>query len=56
MRMESGVRYSINDANNSVNETNDFVWVGKSLRLPSDEWDTSASEVTVYIHFKSTIK
>ena len=54
--MESCVRYSINDANNSVNETSDFVWVGKSLRIPSDEWDTSASEDTIYIHFKSTIQ
>ena len=54
--MESGVRYLINDANNSVNETSDFVWVEISLRIPSDEWDTSALKDTIYIHIKSTIQ
>lgn len=36
------VRYSTNDANNSVSTTSDFVWVQISLDLPSNA-DTSAT-------------
>jgi hypothetical protein len=54
--MESGVRFSINDANISVNETSDFIWAEISLRILCDEWDTSALEDMIYIHIKSTIQ
>jgi len=49
----SKVRYSWNDANNSVNETSDFVWVGVSLDL--DQYAQAAASVTgtIYIHFKA---
>ncbi len=51
----SGIQYSVNDANNSVNETSDFVWVGVSLDIPSDATaDASASTGTIYVHFKAT--
>lgn len=50
----TGVRYSESDVE-AVNETSDFVWVGISLDIPSDEWTGGAvSQGTIYIHFKST--
>jgi hypothetical protein len=50
----AGVRYSESDTD-ATNETDDFVWVGISLDIPSDEWtDGAASTGTIYIHFKST--
>jgi len=47
------VRYSINDANNSVNETSDFVWVQVALDIPSDAANLSYSG-TIWVHFKAT--
>ena len=49
----SHIQYSVNDANNSVNETSDFVWVGVSLDLPSDAAAATPTG-TIYIHFKAT--
>jgi hypothetical protein len=50
----AGVRYSQSDTD-ATNETDDFVWVGICLDIPSDEWTAaSASTGTIYIHFKST--
>ena len=49
----SHVRYSINDANNSVNETSDFVWVQITLDIPTDAALQSATG-TIYIHFKAS--
>jgi len=49
----SHVRYSVNDANNSVNETSDFVWVGVSLNIPSNA-AAGTPTGTIYIHFKAT--
>lgn len=46
------VRYSESDVF-VVNETNDFVWIGVSLDIPSDEWITGARTGIIYIHFKS---
>lgn len=49
----SGIQYSINDANNSVNETSDFVWVGVSIDIPSDAADAVAATGTIYVYFKA---
>lgn len=49
----SHIQYSVNDANNSVNGTSDFVWVGVSLDLPSNAGAGSPTG-TIYIHFKAT--
>ena len=46
------VMYSYNDANNSVNGTSDFVWVGMSLDIPTDATNQSATG-TIAIYFKS---
>ena len=48
------VQYSTNDANNSVNETSDFVWLGISLNVPPDSALVPSATGTIYIHFKST--
>ena len=50
----SAVRYSSNNANNSVNETSDFVWVGISLNIPSDATDSATNTGTIYVHFKAS--
>lgn len=50
----SGIRYSTNDDNDSINETSDFVWVGVSLDVPSDAGDQASASGTIYIHFKAT--
>jgi len=47
------VRYSINDANNSLNETSDFVWVQVALDIPSNAANASYSG-TIWVHFKAT--
>ena len=49
----SHVKYSVNDANNSINGTSDFVWVGISLDLPSTA-GAGTPTGTIYIHFKAT--
>jgi len=49
----SHVKYSVNDANDSANETSDFVWVGVSLDIPSDS-PTGTPTGTIYIHFKAS--
>jgi hypothetical protein len=49
----SGVQFSMNNANNSVNETSDFVWVGVSLRIPSDATDSASNTGQLYINFKA---
>jgi len=49
----SHVQYSMNDANNSVNETSDFVWVGVSIDVPSDAADAATATGTIYVHFKA---
>lgn len=49
----SGIRFSENDANNSVNTTSDFVWVGISLNVPSNAEDVAAASGTIYINFKA---
>jgi hypothetical protein len=48
----SNVRYSETDVA-AVNETNDFVWVGISLNLPTDAGSGTTPTGTIYIHFKS---
>lgn len=48
------IQYSHNNANNSVNETSDFVWVGVSLNLPSDAAAAASVTGTIYINFKAT--
>ena len=49
----AGVRYSESNTD-ATNGTDDFVWVGISLDIPSDEWITSARTGTIYIHFEAT--
>jgi len=48
------VRYSRNDANNSVNETSDFVWVGINLDIPEDASISDDVNGTIYVNFKAT--
>ena len=50
----SNIQYSINDANNSVNETSDFVWVGISLNIPSDAAAAASVTGKILIHFKAS--
>lgn len=50
----ANVQYSTNDANNSVNETSDFVWVGISLDIPPSAALAASATGTIYIHFKAT--
>jgi len=47
------IQYSVNDANNSVNHTSDFVWLGISLNIPSNAADAAAATGTIYIHFEA---
>jgi hypothetical protein len=47
------IQYSVNNANNSVNVTSDFVWVGISINVPSNAADAAAATGTIYIHFKA---
>ena len=47
------IQWSCNNANNSVNETSDFVWVGVALRFPSDAAAVASATGTIYINFKS---
>jgi len=49
---QSHVRYSKNNANNSVNGTSDFVWVGISITVPADAALQTASG-TLVCYFKS---
>jgi hypothetical protein len=49
---QSHIQYSINNANNSVNQTSDFVWVGISVSVPSDAALQTATG-TLVIYFKS---
>ncbi|MGF3585506.1 MAG: hypothetical protein ACQXXD_07340 [Thermoplasmatota archaeon] len=49
-----GVRYSVNDANYSINGTSDFVWVQISIDIPADADMTGAHEGTIWIHFKAS--
>jgi len=48
----SHVKYSYNNANNSVNGTSDFVWVGVSIYVPPDAKVQTATG-TIYIHFRA---
>jgi len=50
----SYTQFSLNDANNSVNSTSDFVWVGVSLNVPSDAGPTGSVTGTLFINFKSS--
>jgi len=50
---DSHVRYSMNDDNNSVNGSSDFVWVGISLTVPTNE-ALADNSGNIYIHFRST--
>ena len=50
----SHTRYSMNDANNSDNETSDFVWVHISIDAPANA-DTSASYTgTLFIYTRAS--
>jgi hypothetical protein len=46
------VRYSINNANNSVNGTSDFVWVQVALDIPSNAASGSFSGI-IWCHFEA---
>lgn len=46
------VQYTLDD-NDATNQTDDFVWVGFSLDLPSNATKSSSSG-TIYIHFEAT--
>ena len=48
------VRYCESDAIDATNETSDFVWVGVTLDLMSEEAGLGTPTGTIYIHFKST--
>ena len=48
----SHVRWSVSDTN-AANETDDYVWLGISLDIPSDG-AVGTPTGTIYIHFKST--
>jgi len=48
----ANVYKSYNDANNSVNKSADFVWVGISLDIPT-EAKVQAATGTIYLHFKA---
>ncbi len=47
------VRYSVNNANASVNATSDFVWVQISIDIPAAADQTGTHNGTVWIHFKA---
>lgn len=47
------VRYSVNDANNSVNGTSDFVWVQISLNIPENPAAGGAQTGKIWIHFEA---
>lgn len=47
------VRYSVNDANASVNATSDFVWVQISIDIPANPDSLTSHEGRVWIHFKA---
>jgi len=47
------VRYSVNNANYSVNGTSDFVWVQISIDIPAAADQTGYHNGTVWIHFKA---
>lgn len=51
---DSYTQFSLNDANNSVNGTSDFAWVGMSINVPSDAGPTGSVTGTLFINFKST--
>jgi len=49
----SHIQYSTNDANNSVNKSSDFVWVGVSLNLP-DNAGAGTPTGLIEFHFKAS--
>jgi len=49
----SNIYYSVNDANNSVNGSSDFVWVQVGLEIPHDAADAADASGTIYFHFKA---
>jgi len=48
----SKIKYSTNDANNSINGSSDFVWVQVVVDVPPDA-ATQAATGKIYIHFKA---
>ena len=50
----AGVRYSTNDANNSVSGTSDFVWVQISIDIPASPDQAGTHDGTIWIHFQAT--
>jgi len=48
----SGVKYSYSNVN-AGNETDDYVWVGISLNVPSNAENVANAGGTIYIHFKA---
>jgi hypothetical protein len=48
----SHVRYSLNNANNSVNGTSDYVWVQVSIDV-ADGVASGTVSGTIYVHFKA---
>jgi hypothetical protein len=48
----SHVRYSLNDANNSVNGTSDFVWVQISIDIPAGAAAGTTSGI-IYVNFRA---
>jgi hypothetical protein len=50
---DAHVRYSINNANDSINGTSDFLWFQVSLDIPSNAADGSYSG-TIWVHFEAT--
>lgn len=51
---QSNVRYSMNDANNSVNATSDFVWVQISINVPTGADSDLTYAGTVYVHTRAS--
>ncbi len=49
----TGMRYSYNNVNFSVNGTADFVWVEVSINIPSDADVSQSGSGTVYVNFKA---
>jgi len=50
----SSVRYSTNDANDSVKGTSDFVWVQISIVAPTNADSSLTYSGTIYIHTRAT--
>jgi hypothetical protein len=48
------VRYSVNDANNSVSGTSDFVWVQVSIDIPTNPDAGGTHNGLIWLHFEAT--